>query len=353
VPLLRPEEQVFNAMLDGWRNQQLARNLAFSTAGGRERVVRAFAVRADAFPWQWTPLLAGEWCTDLRAVRGLRRSALRQYQEPVRMLCDCLTGPEYGWAEQCIARSGTHPVQVCHERNTAVHAQQAEGDPVRRAFTQDELQALLDYAGGQVARVRAAGRKGWLAAFRDAVLVKAACACGLRRREVRMPDVAGSGRNPKAPGFGDYGVCYVRYGKAKKGSPPRRRSVLTAWERAPEILGQRVSEVRPLMAAEGNPALRPSERAPRVGLQQIDARFAACRDALGPGPGADFRSLRRSHVTRLIEAGRDAVFVQQQAGHEHASTTSICVSPDYRTRTLRTALDQAIAGATGTAGGRR
>jgi len=26
VPLLRPEEQVFNAMLDGWRNQQLARN---------------------------------------------------------------------------------------------------------------------------------------------------------------------------------------------------------------------------------------------------------------------------------------------------------------------------------------
>ena len=68
VPLLRPEEQVFSAMLDGWRNQQLARNLAFSTVEGRERVVRAFAVHADAFPWQWTPLLVDEWCTDLRAV---------------------------------------------------------------------------------------------------------------------------------------------------------------------------------------------------------------------------------------------------------------------------------------------
>ncbi len=31
LPLLRPAEQVFAAMLDGWRNQQLARNLAFTT----------------------------------------------------------------------------------------------------------------------------------------------------------------------------------------------------------------------------------------------------------------------------------------------------------------------------------
>jgi site-specific recombinase XerD len=355
VPLLRPEEQVFSAMLDGWRNQQLARNLAFSTVEGRERVVRAFAVHADAFPWQWTPLLVDEWCTDLRAVRGLRRSTLRQYQEAVRMLCDYLTDPEYGWAGQCIARFGTHPVQVCHEWNTAVHAQQAEGDPVKRAFTQDELQAFFDYADDQVARVRASGRKGWLAAFRDAVLFKIAYAYGLRRREVRMLDIADFGRNPKAPEFGDYGVCYVRYGKANKGSPPKRRSVLTVWEWAPEILGQWVSEVRPLMAAEGNPALWPSERSPRVGLQQIDSRFAACRDALGLDPGVDFHSLRRSYVTHLIEAGWDALFVQQQAGHEHASTTSIytCVSSDYRTRTLRTALDQTIAGAVGTAGSRR
>jgi hypothetical protein len=43
VRLLRPEEQAFAAMLDGWRNQQLARRLAFSTAEGRELAVRAFA----------------------------------------------------------------------------------------------------------------------------------------------------------------------------------------------------------------------------------------------------------------------------------------------------------------------
>ncbi len=49
--LLRPDEQVFSAMLDGWRAQQLARNLAFSTIGKREAAVRAFARHADAFPW--------------------------------------------------------------------------------------------------------------------------------------------------------------------------------------------------------------------------------------------------------------------------------------------------------------
>jgi hypothetical protein len=37
VALLHPEEQVFKAMLDGWRNQQLARNLALSTIGKRRR----------------------------------------------------------------------------------------------------------------------------------------------------------------------------------------------------------------------------------------------------------------------------------------------------------------------------
>ena len=46
--------------------------------------------------------------------------------------------------------------------------------------------------------------------------------------------------------------------------------------------------------------------------------------------------------------------MQQQAGHAHASTTSIytCVSSDYRTRTLRTALDQTITSALDTGGPR-
>jgi site-specific recombinase XerD len=55
--------------------------------------------------------------------------------------------------------------------------------------------------------------------------------------------------------------------------------------------------------------------------------LAAYRDALGLGPGLDFHSLRRSYVTHLIEAGWDPLFVQQQVGHEHASTTAIYTNP--------------------------
>jgi len=60
--------------------------------------------------------------------------------------------------------------------------------------------------------------------------------------------------------------------------------------------------------------------------------------------GIGLHSLRHSYVTNLIEAGWDARFVQEQVGHEHASTTSLytSVSSDYRTRMLRASLDRTM-----------
>jgi len=123
--------------------------------------------------------MADEWFTDIRAVRGNARSTLRSYQEAVRLFCAYLVDPAYGWAGQCETRFGTHPVQVVHEWNTAVHVQEYEGEPAKRAFTQDELQAFFDYADEQVGRIRGRGRKGWLPAFRDAALFKTAYEFGL------------------------------------------------------------------------------------------------------------------------------------------------------------------------------
>jgi integrase/recombinase XerC len=355
LPLLRPDEQVFGAMLDGWRNQQLARNLAFSTIEGRQNAVQAFARHADAFPWEWRAQLVDEWLSDLRAVRNLKRSTLRNYSEAVRSFCHYVTAPAYGWSAECEERFGTHPVQVVHEWNTAVHVQEAEADPCKRALTLDELQAFIDHADEQVACVRGRGRKGWLPAFRDATLFKVAYGFGLRRGETRMLDVADFGRNPGGGEFGEHGVCYVRHGKAMKGSPPKRRSVLTVWPWVAEILEQWETEVRPLFPSAGAGAMWPSERGPRIGFSQMNTRFGAYRDALGLDAGLDFHSLRRSYVTHLIEDGWDARFVQEQVGHEHASTTSIytCVSSDFRVRTLRRALDATMEAAMRPARGTR
>jgi integrase/recombinase XerC len=42
-----------------------------------------------------------------------------------------------------------------------------------------------------------------------------------------MLDTVDFGRNTEGKEFGEHGVVYVRHGKAKRGSPPKRRSVLT------------------------------------------------------------------------------------------------------------------------------
>jgi site-specific recombinase XerD len=167
-----------------------------------------------------------------------------------------------------------------------------------------------------------------------------------------MLDVADFGRNPQGPEFGEYGVLYVRHGKAKKGSPPKRRSVLTIWDWSAEVLAEWMEEVRPLFPTAGSPACWPSERGPRIGFTQMNTRLASYRDELGLDAALDFHSFRRSHITHQIEDGFDARFVQEQAGHDHASSTSIytCVSSDFRTRTLRRALDATVQAALTPAG---
>ena len=353
VPLLHPEDQVFEAMLTGWRNQQMARNLATSTVDSRERQVRAFMRNADAYPWLWSSALADEWFADLRSVRHCGRSTVRGYQAAIRAFCGFMTDPAYGWAVECEQRFGTHPIQVINEVNAAAHVSESESKPSKRAFTRLELQVLFDYADEQVARKRALGRKGWLSAFRDATIFKVAYGYGTRRSETRMLDVADFGRNPDGKEFGDYGICYVRYGKARPGSEPKRRSVLTVRPWTSEVLEQWFTEIRPVFGLDDNPAAWPSERGLRVGPAQLNKRLSAYRDALGMDPALDFHSFRRSYVTHLIEDGWDPRFVQEQVGHDHASTTSIytCVSSDYRTRTLRRALDEMVAQSLGTTEG--
>jgi len=345
LPVEDLEERTLEEMLAGWRNQQLARNLGFATIAARERLVRAFGVSVAEYPWRWSAAMVDEWLGDQRSVRGLKQSTIRAKSLGLRQFCAYLIDPGYGWPEECWARFGTHPVQVCHEWNTAVHVQAADSAPELRPFTMVELQDFFDAADALVVRARLSGRKGWAPAFRDATLFKTAYAWGLRRREVRLLDVADFGSNPHAPEFGRRGVLYVRHGKAMKGSPPKRRSVLSVFEWAGECLDEWVREVRSTLAPERRGVLWPTERNAAVNDSRVNAQFSLVRNEVGLGPGLTFHSLRRSYVTHLIEAGFDPRFVQDQVGHEHASTTAIytAVSSDFRTRSLRASLDRLAA----------
>lgn len=303
-----------------------------------------FQGHSGVYPWQWTPAHLEEWTADLRSVRGLAHSTVRVYQQTLRLFLAYVCDGVYGWDIECQQRFGSHPVQICYEWNTAVHRAGGEGRPQRRAFTRVELQALFDAADDTVEEIRGNRRKGLGAAYRDAAMLKIGYAFGLRRRELIRLDVHDFGRNPKAAEFGDFGVCYVRFGKANAGSAPKRRSVLTVMPWSVEVVEQWVSEVWPHCRRDGSAALWPSEASERISDQRFSSMFNRLRERAGLPAGLGPHCLRHSYVTHLIEDGFDALFVQHQVGHEHASTTSIytSVSSDYKTRTLRAALDRIV-----------
>lgn len=342
VSHLHPEDSVWGAMLRGWGVQMRSRGLSAATIEPRLGSVRRFMEFTGEYPWQWSAADLDEWSTDLMQARRVSKSTLRSYHGGLRLFCDYLVDPRYRWAERCLELFGTHPVQICHEWNTLPHVIDQEARPGVRPLTRDEIQLLFDHADEQVEAARRSGRKGWLAAWRDATWLKVVYSFGLRRREVVMLDVMDFGRNGKAPEFGEFGVCQVRYGKAARGSPPRRRTVLAVWPWSAVILEEYLHRVRPEYAASDGPVMWPTERGGRVSVDYVSRRFGQWRETLGLPAELHPHCLRHSYVTHLVEDGWDPFFVQQQVGHRWASTTGLYtgVSGDFKNRTLRQALDQ-------------
>ena len=339
---LDPAEAMFAAMLTGWDRQQASRLLATSTRKQRTDAVRRFARFVGSYPWQWTPADVEEWTAELHG--GRAHSTIRGYQNELALFCSFITDARYGWADRCEQEFGTHPVQIFHEWNTARHTSDNESRPEVRPFTRGELQEFFDFADEQVDQARRLNRKGWLAAFRDATLFKVAYAWGLRRREVAMLDVIDFTRNAAAPKFGRYGACNVRYGKAVKGSPPRRRSVLTTMAWAVDVLTEYVEDIRGLYAPGKRAALWPTERGGRISVASINIRFADYRRAAGLPSELHPHCLRHAYITHLIEDGFDPFFVQQQVGHAWGSTTALYtgVSSDFKNTMLCRALGPAL-----------
>jgi integrase/recombinase XerC len=338
---LHPAPALFEAMLDGWRRQQAARRLSPSITVARERVVRRFQEFVGSWPWEWKPAELDAWITR----GGWAHSTIRSYQGSIALFLDYVCDPRYEWVQACVEHIGIAPTQICHEANTATHVCDYEGRPERRPLTRDELQNLFDVADAAVEQAARSPRKGWLTAFRDATLLKVIYAWGLRRREAAMLDVGDFGPNPAAPELGRFGLCHVRFGKAMKGSPPRRRAVASVMPWAVEALEQFVDQVRP---HHGEPARGPqlwlTERGGRISPRRVDERFASWRAAAGLAPELSVHCLRHSYASHLVEDGVDPLFVQHQMGHSWASTTALytTVGSDHSNRMLRAALDQAF-----------
>ena len=175
-------------------------------------------------------------------------------------------------------------------------------------------------------------------------MFKVMYAWGLRCTETSKLDVTDWYRSPEAPELGRFGKLEVRWGKASKGSPPRRRTVLTVMPWATEAVGDYMANVRPRYGFPDRRALWLTERGGRLRPRQIEERFAAYRDALQLPSELVPHCLRHSHVTHQIEDGVDPAFVQRQVGHRYQSTTAIYsgVSGDFMNTMMRKALSRAF-----------
>lgn len=340
VSPVRVESALFEEMLAGWRRQQLSRRLGGSLIDRREQTVRRFQEFTQGWPWGWRAEELERWVAD----SSWAHSTVRNYQGAVGAFCAYAIDPRYGWVAECEQRVGARPSQICHEDNTAAHVADYEGRPARRPLSRVECQALFDAADDRAQRLAVSGRKGWLTAFRDATLLKVTYGWGLRCREVTMLDLTDFTANPAATELGGLGVCHVRFGKAMRGSAPRRRAVASVMPWAVEALQEYLEQVRPRFVGAEPAALWPTERGGRISTRSVDDRFALYRAATGLPVELSVHCLRHSYVSHLIEDGVDPLFVQQQVGHSWASTTAIytSVGADARNQMLRSALARAF-----------
>src|SRR5205823_11144171 len=139
------------------------------------------------------------------------------------------------------------------ERNLVAHLDEFEGDPRRRPLTVHEVEAFFAAGERRVASCQARGRKGLLQAWRDDALFKTKFAWGLRRAEVASLDIVDFRAHPKLAAFGQFGQLHVRWGKAKRGGGPRRRTVLTVFDWAVDVVEQYLLEIRPCFGCADHP----------------------------------------------------------------------------------------------------
>src|SRR2546425_1215622 len=87
------ESRRLQLMLDGWRNQQLSRNLQFATIEQRLRCVQRFLHHVNEDPWNLTPAMVEEFSADLRTVKHVAHSTLRGYHSALRAFTSYISNP--------------------------------------------------------------------------------------------------------------------------------------------------------------------------------------------------------------------------------------------------------------------
>jgi integrase len=217
-----------------------------------------------------------------REIRAVRDDIARRRGDSARVI-EGVETTGYGSGDLALSERISTSRQRLHSELLVVHsmrpltvADEFEGDPRRRPLTVDELDAFFAACDDRVTRASASGPKGTLQAWRDQAMFKIAFGWGLRRQELAMLDMCDFRPDARLPEFGGHAQVHVRHGKSKRGGP-QRRTVLTVFAWAVEVVEQYVAEIRPCFGAPRHPAMFLTERGTRIAFAYINERFAEIR----------------------------------------------------------------------------
>lgn len=144
-----------------------------------------------------------------------------------------LSGAGTASAKHCLTRT---PSQVFFDWNTARHVLGNEAQPQKRAFTKRELQDFSRACRRAGISRCSFGQEGLAARLPRRSDVKIAYWHGLRFNELTHLQTLDFARIPPAKEFGSSARPICDTAKRRRGSPPKRRSVLTVFEWTPEVL---------------------------------------------------------------------------------------------------------------------
>ena len=121
--------------------------------------------------------------------------------------------------------------------------------------------------------------------------------------------------------FGRYGILQVRYGKAMRASPPKRRSVLTAFEWSGEIVADWLERGHGYMT-DGLDHF-PSERDTHVSETVLRRRFNRYCEDLGLSPGLDIHLLRTGRTSTGGHSANQSPMFPPGAGRRRSGTVPL------------------------------